>query len=502
MTQTIPDNVRAAIEVPANEFRRYPTNRQIPQSDITKMMESVKDVGVVQPITAREKRDPETKEAYLEIVIGETRWLGCKAISETYPVPVFVKELDDKQAAKIHTIENFQRKDLDEIEEAQAIQNLKDTGWEIDEICKFLGREKTGIYARLALMKLSAEAQTAVREKNITINVAAKLASLPEEQRVAALEALVSPTHAAKSLPEKQALELLDRDFIEPAKISKEWDKRRDVILEHNPGAKWLTHEMAKAMGSWNSGYVRADKSPERDLLSDAARAGELVVPTWGELAKKHGAELVIGCNYSNEAFTYVLPTPLIDAEKAAFSAKPAECIFVHEAAIHEAREASEKRKREQEAHRLTLYSESETLGNLILNPEGLKATACKKLVEMGFYDCLSTYLETDDLARLLGIDPLDEECEKKTDAAVMKYLRSKAFSPFEAMARLQLAQHVRFGYDVLAIIFEGMGVKRADFPAHYQEYEAMLAARAAEATAEKEREAEAKAAKEKEDAA
>jgi ParB/RepB/Spo0J family partition protein len=477
-------------EFPASQFHRAEDNRVITPEQTAKMSDSIRQVGVLQPITARWITNAMDVQV-LEIVLGECRWRGCLDIDENYPVPCFVRTLSDKDAARIRAIENFQRKDLDEVEEARAIQNLKDTGWTVDEIMNFLGVKKDHIYLRLTLLKLSEEAHQAIRDGNLTLQTAAKLASLPEEQRTDALKAVVTPTHSAKALPERAALDLLDRDFVEPAKRAKEWEKRRDVILENHPGAKWLPYDEARALTSYKSGYVMEESSPAHELLSDAAREGELLVSTWGSLAAKHGAELVIGCNYNDQASAYVLPQPIIDAEKAACTANPNECIFTHEAAIYQAREDAERRKLEEEqrkaeraAHRAELELEEKRLVALILSPDGLTKTAVKKLIDRCHCDILETSVECADLAKIFDLSRGEEEDydahASRVEAAAAKYLKSKALEPFEAIGRLTFAAYV-IGYCCsYDEVCETIATKAADFPAMHREYQEMLAAKAA----------------------
>ncbi|MES2923710.1 MAG: ParB/RepB/Spo0J family partition protein [Verrucomicrobiota bacterium] len=488
-------------EFPANQFHRAEENRVISPGQIEKMSGSIRQVGVLQPITARWVTDPvganDESPKLLEIVLGECRWRGCLDIDENYPVPCFVRNLTDKDAAMIRAIENFQRKDLDEVEEARAIHNLQETGWTMQDICENLGREKSGVYQRLALLKLNDEAHQALRDKNISINTAVKLASLPDEQRADALKAVVSPTHSAKALPEREALQLLDRQFVEPAKVAAEWEKRREAILENYPGAKWSSYEAARKLGVWNSGYEEVDDQPSHDILSDAARAEELVVPTWGELAKKHGAELVIGCNYSNEAIAFVLIEPLIDAEKVACNENPADCIFLHEDAVHQAREDAERRKLEEEQRREAvkqrnnfLTDERKKLAALILSPDGVTKTAIKKFVERCHLDCIETvYLELDELGKLFDLpEPASyderDEWKVRVEAALAKYLKSKSFGPLEAMGRVFLAGYALSANCSYAEMFETGVAKPAEFPASqecYQEQLAKIAKRAAE---------------------
>lgn len=468
--------------IPASQFRRAPDNRIITAEQIAKMSVSVRGVGLLQPITARPVDNPDTGGKDLEIVMGECRWRGCLDIDENYLVPCFIRDLSDKDSSKIRAIENFQRKDLDEIEEARAIQNLRDNGWSVNEIADFLGRKKDHIYQRITLLRLSDEAHLALREGNISIHTAVKLANLPEDKRDEALKAVVTPTHAAKALPERQALDLIEREFIEPEKRARAWNNRRNAITENHPGAKWNAYEEARGLDTYSSDYVRSDRKPEPRLLSDAARDEQLIIPTWGELAKKHGAQLVIGCDYHDEAHTYVKPQPIIDAEKAACSENPADCIFIHEAAVHQARKASEQRKRDEEAHTAAIESEKEKIASFILAPECINKTATKKLVELSFIDVSENYAELSDYADVLGIDCDAEGGEEKAEAAVLKYLRSKILTPYEAADRLKVATWAKKSYpaSICEILFESGAMKPGDFPAFHRAYLERLAVNAA----------------------
>lgn len=472
--QPVESDLPSVEYIPASQFKRAADNRQISPDQVAKMSDSIRKVGLLQPITARPVKNPETGGKDLEIVMGECRWLGCLDIGEEFPVPCFIREMSDKDAACMRAIENFQRKNLDEIEEAKAIKNLIDIGLEVDEIAHILGRDPTGVYRRLMLLKLPELAHTAIRKGNLSLLTAMKIAAISEDQMEDALQAVVCPTHSAKSLPERQALELLDREFIEPAKLAKEWEKRRDAIMENHPGAQWNHREEARKIDNYASGYVRSDRQPEARYLSDAARFGELIVPTWAELALKHGATLVIGCNYQEEANTYVLPQPIIDAEKAACSSNPADCIFIHEAAIHQAREAAEKRRREEEAHELALEEELKKAAGRILAADGISRAVTQKLAELSLIAVIfGKNGALAQCAHLFEIDQTQENWSDKTEAAVLKYLRSKKLSPDASAFRIKLASWVRSSCEgnTSRVLFEAGVVKAAEFPALHREY-------------------------------
>lgn len=457
-----------AILTPASHFVRWPTNREIPSEKVKIMTDSIRKSGIINPIIARTL--PGKPE--LEIIAGETRWKAAKAIDAEFLIPTFIRTLSDKDAAMLHAIDNFQRNDLNPIEQAREIQHMLDTGWNLDEIMERLGLAKDSIYNRLALLKLPEEGQAAFLDGNLSMHTVRKIMSLPEDIRVSAIEAVTSPTHSASPMAEREAVAFLQKRYVLPMEEATAWEEKHTLLTTENPGCQWLKYEQAKDA---ERNFCRAGEIPGWRYISDAARSDELVVPTWGELAKKHGSPIYIGMNYQGEAALFVSPDPIVDAEKALMDDKPEECIFTHEKAVQKNRDAAERKKLEQQAHREALAAETKKLQNLILAPDALKATVIKKLVEATVFEVWEFYLEFNELADLFDI-PEDTEFaarQKKIEAAVFKYLRSKSFTPFEAMARVHMAGALGGrlnGTEVLAI-FDSGACKPAEFPAHHIEY-------------------------------
>ena len=163
----------------------------------------------------------------------------------------------------------------------------------------------------------------------------------------------------------------------------------------------------------------------------------------------------------------------------------------------------------EQHAQTAALRVEEAEIAAMVLAPEGLNKTAAKKLVEGCFYECGSAYAELEDFAKLLGVEDPEKAEEaaafmERAEAAVTKYLRSKSFTPFESMGRLQLAYYLTEGLNNPAILFESGACKPVDFPVHHNVYQDRLAEAAKRETARLERAATAaaEAAKSEEDAA
>ena len=85
---------------------------------------SIREKGVIQPITLR----PKDKGRY-EIVFGERRFRALSLVAtaaldpEKFKIPAIIRELTDDEAFEMMTIENLQREDLTELEEAHSFQD-------------------------------------------------------------------------------------------------------------------------------------------------------------------------------------------------------------------------------------------------------------------------------------------------------------------------------------------------------------------------------------------
>ena len=95
----------------------FQPRESFPKEDIRQLAHSIKEVGLLQPITVRKKG-----ETY-QIVSGERRWRAAQ-FAGLKEMPVIVKELDDSQLMMESYIENVQRKDLEPMERARGLAEV------------------------------------------------------------------------------------------------------------------------------------------------------------------------------------------------------------------------------------------------------------------------------------------------------------------------------------------------------------------------------------------
>jgi ParB family chromosome partitioning protein len=107
-------------EIPVRFIDRnpYQTRSKIDQAALAELTASVKQHGVLQPITVRP-----LPEGRFQLIAGERRWLASTECGKS-TVPALVRQVSDQQAMEMTIIENLQREDLNPMEEARAFERL------------------------------------------------------------------------------------------------------------------------------------------------------------------------------------------------------------------------------------------------------------------------------------------------------------------------------------------------------------------------------------------
>lgn len=168
---------------------------------LQELAESIRSQGVIQPLLVRPFHT-ETATIY-EIVAGERRWRAAR-LAGLDEVPVFIREMSDEDALTAALIENLQREDLNPLEEALAIQTLRDRlAGSQEDLAKRLGKSRSAVANALRLLQLSEPMREALRDGTLSPGHARALLALPEEPlREALFEAI---THAHLSVRDAEA---------------------------------------------------------------------------------------------------------------------------------------------------------------------------------------------------------------------------------------------------------------------------------------------------------
>lgn len=139
---------------------------------------SIKEVGVIQPITVR-KLDFNK----YQLVSGERRYRASK-LAGLKTIPSYIRIANDQESLTMALVENIQRQDLDPIEIALSYQRLMD---EIEltqeQLSDRVGKKRSTIANYLRLLKLDPIIQTGMRDGFISMGHGRALINVEDQQK-------------------------------------------------------------------------------------------------------------------------------------------------------------------------------------------------------------------------------------------------------------------------------------------------------------------------------
>ena len=152
-------------EIPLKEIRPNPNQprRDFDESALEELAASIKEKGVVTPVTVRI-----TEDGY-ELVAGERRWRASKKCRKR-TIPAYVITVkDDAEMMEMALIENIQREDLNSLEESEAFAVLN-SKFEMSHvaIAKAVGKKRVTVSNSLRLLKLPPDIRKSLRKGDIS----------------------------------------------------------------------------------------------------------------------------------------------------------------------------------------------------------------------------------------------------------------------------------------------------------------------------------------------
>ncbi len=151
--------VNKVIEVGVHNILPNPAQprKVISQSELASLAESIRENGVLQPLSVRRIRD-----GVYELIAGERRLRAAKLINLPV-VPCIVVDATAQQSAILSVLENLQRSDLTFFEEANAYYSLiHDWAVTQEEAAQRLGKAQSTIANKLRLLRISPEQQNKI----------------------------------------------------------------------------------------------------------------------------------------------------------------------------------------------------------------------------------------------------------------------------------------------------------------------------------------------------
>ncbi|MDP3354132.1 MAG: ParB/RepB/Spo0J family partition protein [Flavobacteriaceae bacterium] len=147
------------IELNTIEVNPFQPRSNFNEESIQELASSIKQLGVIQPITVRKLEGNR-----FQLVSGERRFRASKHLGlET--IPSYIRIANDQEMLEMALVENIQRKDLDPIEISLSYQRLiEEINLTQEELSTRVGKKRSTVTNYLRLLKLDPIIQTGMRD--------------------------------------------------------------------------------------------------------------------------------------------------------------------------------------------------------------------------------------------------------------------------------------------------------------------------------------------------
>lgn len=194
--------VLSVLDIDLDKVRESNTNprRVFDEAKLGELAENIRVHGVLQPVLVRPLR--EGSEGTYELVAGARR-LRASKLAGKQTIPATVRELIDAECREIQLIENLQRADIHELDEALGYRALRDLNPElytVETIATKVGKTAKYIYGRMKLVDLIPAVETAFYEGKLTVAHALEIARLQPRDQERALAACFPDHRSVKSI--------------------------------------------------------------------------------------------------------------------------------------------------------------------------------------------------------------------------------------------------------------------------------------------------------------
>ena len=165
------------LEIDKIEVNPYQPRTQFREEAIGELAESIKTLGIIQPVTVRKLG----RNQY-QLVSGERRYRASKSIG-LKTIPAFIRVANDQEALEMALVENIQRKDLDPIEIALSYQRLiNEIQITQNQLSERVGKKRSTIANYMRLLKLDPIIQTGMRDGFLSMGHGRALINIDESE--------------------------------------------------------------------------------------------------------------------------------------------------------------------------------------------------------------------------------------------------------------------------------------------------------------------------------
>jgi len=161
---------------------RYQPRASFDEESLNELAASIKSQGLMQPVVLRPR-----PQGGFELIAGERRWRAAQ-LAGLERIPALVREVSDEQASAMALIENIQREDLNPLEEAQALDRLREE-FQLtqQQVADAVGKSRVAVTNLLRLLNLAPPVRAMLVSGEIEMGHARALLSLEplDQERIA-----------------------------------------------------------------------------------------------------------------------------------------------------------------------------------------------------------------------------------------------------------------------------------------------------------------------------
>lgn len=229
--EALEKKVEANLQIDINsiEVNPFQPRTRFDSESLDELAASIRQVGIVVPLTVRE-----TGAGRYQLIAGERRLRAARMAGLTH-VPAYIRTADDTAMLEMALVENIQREDLDAIEVAITYQRLmEECSLTQEQLSDRVGKQRSTVANYMRLLRLPAEIQLGIRNRNLTMGHARTLVNIEdpakqinvfyhiiqEDLSVRATEELVRHLHTAavKDPSKAETRKRLNTEYEEIAK--------------------------------------------------------------------------------------------------------------------------------------------------------------------------------------------------------------------------------------------------------------------------------------------
>lgn len=165
------------IELSKIEANPFQPRINFDEDTLQELAESIKEIGLIQPITLRKVDDDK-----YQIIAGERRFRAAQ-LAGLDSIPAYVRKAKDDGMLEMALVENIQREDLDAIEIALSYQRLlEELEFTQEELSSRIGKKRSTIANYLRLLKLPAIIQKGLIDKLISMGHARAIINIEDSE--------------------------------------------------------------------------------------------------------------------------------------------------------------------------------------------------------------------------------------------------------------------------------------------------------------------------------